>query len=432
LLIYSKHITPRLQYVIRFIFEEFLGIKAIIISDKESFVGADQPKISYDAERFNNEFNILPVGLLNKESIRQIHPESGKWNEIPVIFPVNNKSDLPFDLFSAIFFMISRYEEYLPFKPDRYRRFPARESICYRNGILETAIVDRWILRFYDLLKIKYPGLKPVKKAFRFIPTVDVDIPYKYRHKGILRCAGGFLKSALKLEFKKVKERLNVLTGKQEDPFYTFDRIKEMHPGEGLVTFILTAGYNRYDKGIHPGKKAFKELVNEVSDFSHLGLHPSYYSNKNIVVLEKELQTLSYIAGKEITRSRQHYLKLYFPGTYQKLSELGIHEDYSMGYPSHPGFRAGTCTPFYFYDLLNERVTSLKIYPFQIMDRTLKDYLCLSPLEAIKKMNKLTQEVRDVNGTLITIWHNDSFSDTGEWEGWLEVYKNLLHFVRNG
>jgi hypothetical protein len=430
LLIFSKHITPRLQYVIRFIFEEFLGINTVITSDEKYFIDADQPKLSYAAECFKNEFNITPVGLLHEESIRQISPEFGKWNEIPVIFPVNKSSDLPFDLFSAVFFLLTRYEEYLHFKPDRYRRFPAKESICYRSGMLDLAVVDRWILRLYDLLKTKYPDLKPVRRSFRFIPTIDVDIPYEYRHKGILRCAGGALKSALKLEFKKVKERISVLTGKQKDPFYTFDRIKEMHPGEGLIIFILTAGYNRYDKGIHPGRKAFKEMVNEVSAFSHLGLHPSYHSNKDIDILEKELQALSHIAGKEITRSRQHYLKLYFPGTYRKLSELGISEDYSMGYPSHPGFRAGTCTPFYFYDLNNERETSLKIYPFQIMDRTLKDYLCLSPQETTRKISNLIKEVKNVNGTLITIWHNDSFSDTGEWEGWLEVYQKLLEYVR--
>ena len=430
MLIFSKHITPRFKYVVHFIFEEFLEIKAIITSDKESFVDADQPKISYDAERFNDEFNIVPAGLLNEENIRQINTESGKWNEIPVIFPVNNRSDLPFDLFSAIFFMITRYEEYLPFKPDRYRRFPAKESICNRNGILEIAIVDRWILRFYDFLKAKYPDLKPVKRSFRFIPTIDVDIPYEYRHKGILRSTGGALKSALRLEIKNLKERLNVLTGKQKDPFYTFDRIKEMHPDEGLITFFLTAGYGRYDKGVHPRKKAFKEMVNEVSVFSQLGLHPSYHSNKNIDILKKELQTLSHIAGKEITRNRQHYLKLDFPGTYQKLSELGIHEDYSLGYPSHPGFRAGTCTPFHFYDLLNERETSLKIYPFQIMDRTMKDYLYLSPSEVIGRIGKIIKEIKEVNGTLITIWHNDSFSDTGEWEGWLQVYQKMLEIVR--
>ena len=146
-------------------------------------------------------------------------------------------------------------------------------------------------------------------------------------------------------------------------------------------------------------------------------------------MLNKELRTLSFITGGKITKSRQHFLKIHLPGTYNNLSAEGITEDYSMGYASHPGFRTGTCTPFYFYDLLNDRETSLTIYPFQIMDRTLKDYMHLSPGEAIEKIGKIVKEIREVQGTFITIWHNDSFSDSREWEGWLEVYKKLLQFA---
>lgn len=430
MLIFSEHITPRLKYVIHFIFEEFLGIKTVITSDKEFFINADQQKLSYVDDRLENEFNISPIGLLFENNIRNIDPELSKWYNMPVIFPLNSRSDLPFDLFAAIFFLITRYEEYLHFKPDRYKRFPAQESVGYKNSFLEQAVVDRWILKFYDLLKKKYPGLKPAKRSFRFIPTIDVDIPYAYLHKGFLRCTGGVMKSVIRLEFNKLKERFNVLMKKQEDPFYTFGRIKKIHSDKELITFFLTAGYGKYDKGIHPREKAFIEMVNEVSAFSQSGLHPSYHSNKNVIILENELQTLSRIAEKKITISRQHYLILNLPETYNKLSEMGIREDYSMGYASFPGFRAGTCTPFYFYDLLNERETTLKIFPFQLMDRTLKDYLCLSPSEAIRKISSMVGEVRDVNGTLITIWHNDSFSDSGEWEGWLEVYMKLLQVAK--
>ena len=101
-----------------------------------------------------------------------------------------------------------------------------------------------------------------------------------------------------------------------------------------------------------------------------------------------------------------------------------------MGYPSQTGFRAGTCTPFHFYDLRKEAETPLVIYPFQVMDRTLKDYMKLRPAQAINKINEIIGEIRAVNGTFISIWHNDTFSDAGEWQGWLEVYENLLRAAR--
>jgi hypothetical protein len=234
------------------------------------------------------------------------------------------------------------------------------------------------------------------------------------------------VRSLLGAEFKRLKERSEVIRGKRQDPFNTFDRIKDIHEQPGLVTFFLTAGYGKYDKGIDPSLDAFKRIVNDVSYFSFTGIHPSWKSNFKSGLLEKEINTLSSIAGKSITRSRQHYLIIELPHTYLQLSALGIKEDYSMGYASRVGFRAGTCTPFHFYDIMNEAETPLIIYPFQIMDRTLKDYMKLNPARAIQKINEIISEVRAINGTFISIWHNDTFSDAGEWKGWLDVYENLL------
>lgn len=429
MLIYSEHITPRLKYVVRFIFNDFLGTGAEITSDKELFSKMSGPKLSYAAKRLNDEFNILPSGLLFEDQIREIRPEVSIWDDMKMIFPVSGQADLTFDLFAGVFFLLVRYEEYLPFKGDKYGRFRAEESTAFKNGFLERAIVDRWILRFFDILKEKYPNLTSTRRNFRFIPTVDVDMPYEYLLKGTSRCLGGAARSILKLDFKKLKERLDVVTGKQQDPFYTFDRIREIHSNPGLVTFFLTACYGRYDKGIDPANNEFKKIVKDVSLFSFIGLHPSWESNRKSGFLEQELHMLSQIAEKSITRSRQHYLIIDFPGTFNKLSSLGITEDYSLGYASQTGFRAGTCTPFHFYDLMKESETPLVIYPFQVMDRTLKDYMKMRPPEAIQKISEIIGEVRAVNGTFISIWHNDTFSDTGEWKGWLDVYEKLLEIV---
>lgn len=429
MLIYSDHIGPRLQYVIHFIFRDFLGINAEITSDKEYFIKAEVPKLSYCDEKLCDELNITPSGLLSENSIREIKPEAGKWNGLTVLFPVSQNGDIPFDLFAGIFYLLSRYEEYLPFQGDKYGRFMAEESIAFHNGFLEQPVVDKWILRFIEILKSKNPGLMPPVRHFRFIPTVDVDMPYEYLNKGSARCMGGALRSILLGDFKKLKERYYVVTGKQQDPFYTFPWIRDIHQKPGLITFFLTAGYGKYDKGIDPRCEEFSRIVNDVSFYSFIGIHPSWESNKKSGMLEQEIATLGKIAGKAITRSRQHYLVINLPHTYRKLLELGIREDYSLGYASKAGFRASTCTPYHFYDLMNEAETPLEIYSFQVMDRTLKDYMMLQPSEATRKIEEMVREVRAVNGTFISIWHNDTFSDKGEWKGWLEVYEQLLSMI---
>jgi hypothetical protein len=416
--------------VVRFIFDDFLGIGAEITTDRELFLKTGTPRLSYLAERLDDEFNIIPAGLLFENQIREIRPEVSIWNDMKTIFPVSGKADLPFDLFAGVFYLLSRYEEYLPYKGDKYGRFPAGQSLAYKNNFLERALADRWILRFFEILKEKYPDLKSGKRNFRFIPTVDVDMPFKYLHKGRTRSIGGTVRSILRADFKELKERSDVINGKIEDPFYTFDRIQELHKNPGLITFFLTADYGKYDKGIDPSLKEFIDIVKHVSFFSFIGLHPSWESNRKDGMLERELNTLCRIADKSIIRSRQHYLIVDLPGTYNKLSALGITEDYSMGYASQTGFRAGTCTPFHFYDLAREAETPLVIYPFQVMDRTLKDYMHMQPSEATQKISEIIEEVRAVNGTFISIWHNDTFSDTGEWKGWVEVYNELIRTVQ--
>lgn len=67
---------------------------------------------------------------------------------------------------------------------------------------------------------------------------------------------------------------------------------------------------------------------------------------------------------------------------------------------------------------------------FPWMDRTLNDYLKLSPEEAHQRISNLIREVKAVQGTFISVWHNGSLSDDREWMGWLPVYEHLQRSAR--
>jgi hypothetical protein len=97
-------------------------------------------------------------------------------------------------MFSAVFYLISRYEEYLPFEPDQYGRFEAGQSLAFRHHFLEEPIVDQWIEMFKSVLTGKYPELHFPAREFRFISTFDVDRPWAYLHKGIWRTLRGLVR----------------------------------------------------------------------------------------------------------------------------------------------------------------------------------------------------------------------------------------------
>ena len=167
-------------------------------------------------------------------------------------------------------------------------------------------------------------------------------------------------------------------------------------------------------------------MIKSVADYAKIGLHPSYFSFKSIEKLKKEKLRLENIVNTPITFSRQHYLRLSIPETYQNLIDLDIQEDYTMGYAKVAGFRASTCTPFYFYDLDFEIQTPLKIFPFAFMDVTLKGFMELSNEESLNKITELKAAVKNVNGTFISLFHNETLSENDYWKGWSTIYKTTV------
>jgi hypothetical protein len=111
------------------------------------------------------------------------------------------------------------------------------------------------------------------------------------------------------------------------------------------------------------------------------------------------------------------------PRSYNNILRAGITEDYSMGYPDQPGFRAGIARPYYFYDVSEDKLTDLKIIPFQVMDGTLYDYRKLDPESSKEVILNLINETKNVGGLFVSIWHNTSLLDNEEWKCWREVFE---------
>jgi len=97
-----------------------------------------------------------------------------------------------------------------------------------------------------------------------------------------------------------------------------------------------------------------------------------------------------------------------------------------MGYAQEIGFRASTSRSFLFYDLELEYTTSLRIHPFTAMEGTLRDYQNLGVDDAYDALCNIIDEVKAVNGTYISLWHNESVSDKKRWVGWRDLYEKMI------
>lgn len=426
--IYTNTVTNRLSYILRLIFCDILGTEFELTTDKDKFLQHKGPRISYTTERFDDGILICPSGLLFEDKIEQQKLNVTEWEGMKIFYQTSGTADLPFDIFSASFYMVSRYKEYLPCRKDKFKRFEATESLAYEGRFLEEPVINQWSLKLKDILQKKYPDFKfPVQK-FQFISTIDVDNAYAFKHKGLLRTTGASLRSLLHGDINDFIVRILTLTGNMEDPYDTYDDIRLLEKKYGFTSlfFFLVGDYNRYDTNISLRKMPFRNLISIIASDHKVGIHPSTASNKNIAILQKEINRLMKVLRNPVTMSRQHFLMLEMPATYQRLIEAGILEDYSMGYASHTGFRAGICTPFRFYHLTEEKETDFVIHPFQVMDVTLQQYLKLNPDEAFEKIKILMDKVKKVKGTFIALWHNESLSDKGVWKGWRNVFEETV------
>ncbi|MCF8331446.1 MAG: polysaccharide deacetylase family protein [Bacteroidales bacterium] len=430
IIIYAEEVTIRMKYIFSLIFKEFLGHGVEFTTNVEEYYMSEYPAVNYSKKPIRqNEIWIYPHGLLSQLGIKDINLEYAEFQGIKCPFQTFSKeSDFPFDPFAAAFFLITRYEEYLPYKKDEYGRFPAHESIAFKKGFLQFPVIDQWVMEIKKRLEEKNPSIHFKENKFTFIPTVDVDVAYAYKLRGLIRTVGGFILSLIQFDLNSVFQRFRVLLGLEKDPYDTFNYLLTLHKKYQVkpLYFILFADYDLNDKNISVLNKRFQHLIKSLGDYAEIGIHPSFNSFEMPGKMRKEIDRLSKTINKEITKSRQHFLRMNLPSTYNYLEDSGIKEDYTMGYARHIGFRASTARPFYFYDLEREMPTYLKIYPFAVMDGTLKDYMKLTPQQSEDTIKALISRVKAVNGVFISLWHNHSLSGQEQWQGWRRVYEFLL------
>ena len=422
MLVYSPLITPRIQYVFHYL-EEKMQLNFDLTESYDRYQNDPTPKINYSSDPISpKEFHIVPCGLLTEKGIKQQEITVQTLNNLSVFF--TTKCPLGFDLPAAVFYLISRYEEYYPFTPDKYGRYPHQDSLAYKGEFLQRPLVDEWVILFVNRLLDSFPSLEIKTPDFELIPTYDIDIAWSYLHKGWFRNIGGALKNP-----DTSLERVRVLTGAQKDPFDCYDELDAWHEKmnrKPIYFFPVGTKRTSLDKHISPYNSSYQKLIRRIAQKADVGLHPSMYSNEHPASLSNEKKILEDIIGKPIHQSRQHYLWFKLPVTYRTLINTGITDDYSMGYGTINGFRASTSRSFLWYDLRNEQMTSLRIHPLAWMDANSCYEQRLKPEEAADELIYYHQIIQKVKGTFIAVSHNHLLGKQIIWKGWGEYYQKML------
>ena len=426
--IYSEKQTERLNYITHHIFNRILGIPFQICTNITAFEEHQGCKINYSNADIENTVSIAPHTLLFEENIIDHKPEISIYKGMPIFFQTKQQNKtLPFDVFSACFFSLSRYEEYLPHLKDKHQRYDEKESLAFKNNFLNLAVVDRWIEELATAIKNSYPDTVFAERKCSFLPTYDVDIAYAYRNKGFLLQTACYIRSLLKCDFKDIIKRTGILLKKHPDPYDTFDYLSSLHRLYNLrpcYFFLVAKKRSHYDRNTTCKNKSFKNLINKLATNADIGLHTSYYAKDFPEKIDFETRFLQKILQSPIVKNRHHYLRFSLPETYRLLESKGIKEEYSMGYVRSLGFRAGTCNPFFFFDLQNNRASQMEVYPFFFMEDALSHVQ--NQEEIVAHLRPYLEEVIRCKGTLVSLFHNESFCE----QKWRTVYEELLSYSR--
>lgn len=349
-----------------------------------------------------------------------------RWNELPIIYEGNgqiedivvrsgNMIQTNIDIIASSFFMLSRYEEIIVDARDEHDRFPATESVAYKENFLTRPIVNEYIDLFWKWIDSFNLGLKRKtlwgNKDFAVFLTHDIDNLKKYRWwRPPLYSFGRSIKhkqpgKTLHYAWDWIASSLGI----KQDPYWTFDRIVELeHKCDFRSAFYFMAGGNtKFERNRYSiDAPEVIALIKKLESMGHeIGLHGSYNSFSDYEMLISEKAKLDQIVSNKRYGSRQHYLRWKTPDTWRVLEKAGMLYDTTLGYADHEGFRCGICLPYKPYDVLADRRIEIWELPLAVMDTTLH-VKYQDPDEAYRSIELLIENVRKHHGLLVMLWHN--------------------------
>lgn len=379
------------------------------------------------------------VVFLKMENVRRTMkiPMLFDGDEDKVCSDRENSIYIPFDIITLPFLLLSRYEEFHARKRDEHGRFQFKGSLADKYKLVEIPLVDeyamllrRWLCRYFP------DSVQAISRPSRIVPTHDIDILYRFtgRFQAWKSILGRdlLINRDLKMARKSLKEYKKWKTHPYWDPYLRaavemLEREQEQHLHPIFFVKATEKGHPDATYDVHD--PLLQHLIwNVTSRGGQIGLHGSYPSAEHLQYLHKEKQNLSELCDKTISVSRQHYLRTFFaddPNSLDLWRQVGITDDYTLGFAERCGFRCGTCHPYPLYDVRNDRVTNIIEHPLIVMDGTLFDYMKLPVGKAKKLVMKLKKRCFDVEGDFVFLWHNHT--TTREFERYYEeVYMSLI------
>lgn len=400
------------KYILDIIFNELLGLEySLHVGSKE-----------YEIELKNKEVLTIEDNFFNK------YP-----NDLSYLKVENIPSKIEeLDIFATSFFMLTRWEEYVNKNRDNHNRFPACESLAYKQGFLDRPIVNEYVEDLKGILLELDSSLIFKKRKYQLFLTHDVDHIYQWKSwKHILKVALGDIvkRKSISLAFERIAEYYLIRREKIKDPFDTFDRLMDKSEAVGVKSrfYFMSGGVTEYDNRYKIDEVKSLKLIDKIKKRGHIiGIHPSYNAYNDFEQFKKEKNLLEKTIGQKIVEGREHYLRFEVPTTWQVWEDNGMEVDSTCGYADKEGFRCGTGDEFSVFNVLTREKLKLKERPLVFMDDNHCSYnKIINQNDSFNSVSVLIVKAQKYNSFFTLLFHNSIFTN-GKNIDFIKLYNKLL------
>lgn len=394
------------HYAARQLFQRILGWDVVITERAEEARSTELPVITYGTEPIEGSYAVEPM----PEEVALADPFAD-----PVRFT---------------WIMLTSYST--GEAKDEHARVRTPTLLASRKGWLDRPILDEVAIAFASQLASRFSVLPPIRRKYTHFATLDVDNGFKYLGRPLWRTLGSAGRDLLHGRMGELIDRMSTHLGTGHDPYDIYGDFHRMTEGNAdrVIANFLVAQRGEFDHAVGLSSRLMVERMLSMATWADVGVHPSYRSSERPELIASERDALAAVIGRPVTSSRQHFLRFNDPETFLEQERIGIKEDHSVGLHDAIGFRAGTCTPFPFYDVRNDRETDLMIFPFQVMDSAMAYKMKLTPDDAIAAAKRIIDQVKAVQGTFIGVWHERFISDHGAEKGWRHMVEETIRYAR--
>ncbi|HAB89761.1 MAG TPA: hypothetical protein DCF84_04435 [Bacteroidetes bacterium] len=335
---------------------------------------------------------------------------------------------LGFDMFSTLFFTLTRKEEtFISEDWDRHGRFSYEHSLLESQNLLDRPFLEEYI--HFLIAQLTKKGIEIIARQPRHVLTMDLDFAFQWYARPILLVWASLIKSpSLYPGWQTLRA---IRKGQKQDPYDVMEMVHQWAEaqGIGLRIFIPVGRRSRMDRHVDPSNKTFTAWLQQWSEVVDFGLHPTYAlgsweSPRRWEVLASEIEHFEDLTNQPCHHVRMHYLRCRPHEDYPKFSSLGIQNDWSMGYGDRPGFRAGISRPYRFFEEDKPFDKLLRIHPLPVMDSTFVHHMASNGLEDWRqRMGAYLSHAENLAYPLVFNLHNNLIADHNEF--WTAFKKSL-------